>query len=139
MADDEDGLFGPGEQVAEGLRVALDDREPALAVRLGHGRGGGAGGPRAVLLDVGALVAPDQRVVQPRIHEPGDVTPFERDVGCFPGALELARHAEIELFSLECFAESRRFTDALLRQGHWNRDVPVQPAVRRVLALAVAR
>src|SRR6266567_2631254 len=105
MADDEDGLFGPGEQVAEGLRVALDDREPALAVRLWRRRGGRARGPRTVLLDVGALVAPDQRVVQPRIHEPGDVTPLERDVGCFPSALERARHAEIDLFSFECFAE----------------------------------
>jgi hypothetical protein len=139
VADHDDRLLRPGEEVAEGADVALHDREPAFPAAFGSRRRGRTGGPCAVLLDVDAFVAADQRVVQARVDEPRDVPSRKGDVGRLTRALELARHAEVELLPPELLAESARFVSATRRQADGHADVAVQPAVRGVLALAVAR
>src|SRR5436190_18701294 len=77
VTDGENRLLRAFEQVAQGGRIARHDREPALTAVLGRGGGRRGGGPRAVVLEVAALVAADQRIVQPRVDLPQYVASAE--------------------------------------------------------------
>ena len=139
VRDDEDRLLRTVEQRTERLRVALDDREPALAARLRNRRGRCAGGPRAVALERSPFVRPVERVVQARFDEARHVTAGESDLGRLARTLELARHTKIQRLVEKLLSEPARLRQPAGRQADRDRDVAVQEPLRRVLALAVAR
>src|SRR6266536_964967 len=97
VSDNERALLVPGQHDPESTCVALDDHPPALAAarhRIARRR---RAGPRTVGLEIPAFVVAVARVVQLEHDEPRDVASGQGQVGGLPSALELARHAQIDL------------------------------------------
>jgi hypothetical protein len=85
------------------------------------------------------MSVPSKRIVQARVDEPGYIAPLEREVGRLSHTLELARDAEVERLIPQQSAEPTRLLAPSRGQPDGHGGVTVQPADRRILALAVTR
>ena len=139
VADDEDHLLRPREQLAERLRVPRDDRVAALALLAGNCPRVIRGCPCPVLLEELALVRPVQRVVELRPHEPRHLSSLERDVGRHLRPLELAHDAEVERLVAQRRSEAARLLGPARCQPAGHGDVAVHDIDHVEDALAVAR
>src|SRR5262249_4819274 len=134
---DEDRFLRQREQRAERADVALDDGVPALAAGLGH-RGRRVGRrPAPVLLELHALEAAVQRIVELRQHAPRHLAPAERLVRGPDRPLERARDAEVERLVADELTEAPRLLLPGRREPAGHAAVAVQQPADAELALAV--
>src|SRR5262249_43180527 len=109
----------------------------ALAAGLGHRGRRVARRPAPVLLEVRALEAAVQRVVQLRQHEPRHVALAERLVSGLDRPLERARDAQVERLVAGGLAEPPRLLAPRRREAAGDAGIAVQQPADAELALAV--
>ena len=117
MGDDQDRALGSRQDRPVGADVPSDRAAPAFAAARRFDGRLVRRGPLAVGRERAAFEAAEADVFQLSENQPRDVAAGERQVGRLPGALELARHAEVELGVGEQLSEPPRLLPPRGRQG----------------------
>src|SRR5436190_21194342 len=138
VGDDEHERLGSLENPAVGTHIACDCPAPALPAAWRLDRRFVGGRPFAVVGERVTLEAAEADVVQLRQNEARDLASGEREVGGLANALELTRHAEIDLDVAEPFPEPASLLLADRGQGARDGGIAVDCADDTELALAVA-